>query len=83
MDSTREPAVDVERRIDGELRLVREAILMVASHGASRVVVAGLSMGAELLDPARRMALASGVRIVPLWAMDETHVDLRVEAIVP
>ena len=82
MDSVREPTHDKERRIDGELRLVREAILMVASHGATRVVVAGLTVDADLLDPARRMALESGVRVVPLRSSDELRVDLRVEPIV-
>jgi hypothetical protein len=83
MERMESPESEVERRIDGELRLVRGAVLMVAASGADRVVVAGLTMGAELLDQARRLALESGVRIVPLWSTDETHVDLRVEAIRP
>ena len=71
------------RQLDGELRLVHEAILMVATKGAPRVVVAGLRLGAQVLDPARRLAEASGVRLVPLWTADEEHLDIRVEAAEP
>jgi hypothetical protein len=71
------------RQLDGELRLVHEAILLVAAKGAPRVVVVGLRLGAQVLDPARRLAEASGVRLVPLWTADEEHLDIRVEAAEP
>jgi hypothetical protein len=71
------------RQLDGEMRLVREAILMVASHGAPRVVVAGLLLGAQILGPAQSLAEASGVRLVPLWSADEERLDIRVEMAQP
>jgi hypothetical protein len=71
------------RQLDGELRLVHEAILLVAAHGATSVLVAGLRLGVQVLGPARRMAEASGVRLVPLWTADEEHLDIRVEVAEP
>jgi len=71
------------RQLDGELRLVREAILMVASRAASRVTVAGLLLGAQILGPAERLADTSGVRLIPLWSADEERLDIRVEAAQP
>ena len=69
------------RQLAGELRLVHEAILLVAARGAPRVLVAGLRLGSQVLVPARRLAEACGVRLVPLWAADEEHVAIRVEAV--
>jgi hypothetical protein len=71
------------RQFDGELRLVHEAILMVALKGAPRVVVAGLQLGAQILAPARVLAAASDVRLIPLWTTDEERLDIHVEAIRP
>ena len=71
------------RRLDNELRLVREAILLVAAKGAPRVLVAGLSLGAQLLPPSRDLAEASGVLLVPLWTADEERLDIRIEAARP
>jgi hypothetical protein len=71
------------QQLDGELRLVREAILMVASRGAPRVTVAGLVLGRQVLGPARRLAAAAGVKLVPLWTADEEHLDIRIEAVQP
>jgi hypothetical protein len=73
----------VQRQLDGELRLVQQAILMVASHATPRVLVAGLRLGEAILDPARRMALESGVRVFPAWTADEQHLDIRVEGLHP
>jgi hypothetical protein len=70
-------------RLDGELRLVEGAILFVASSTASRVTVAGLRLGGEILDAARRLAADAGVQIVPLWAPGDGLVDVRVEAVRP
>jgi hypothetical protein len=69
------------RQLDGELRLVHEAILLVAARGAPRVLVAGLGLGSQVIVPARRLAEASGVRLVPLWTADGERVDIRVEAV--
>jgi hypothetical protein len=67
-------------RLDGELRLVEQAILLVASRAAPRVTVAGLRLGDAILDAARRLAEEAGVRVVPLWAPDDGRTDIRVEA---
>lgn len=77
-DVSDDPAV---RTLDQELELVRGAITMVASGGATRVSLGGLRFGEQLIEPARRMALASGVRIVPLWMPDDAGADLAVERI--
>jgi len=69
----------VPRTLDQEFELVRDAIAMVASGAAPRVTVASLHFGEELLEAARRLAAASGVRIVPLWTADEAGVDIAVE----
>jgi len=42
-------------------------------------VVAGLHFGDQLVEPARQMALEAGVRIIPLWPLDERGVDIAVE----
>jgi hypothetical protein len=62
-----------------ELDLVREAVAMVATGGAPRVVLGGLRFGEQLLEPARRMAAGRRVRIVPLWTTDEAGLDLAIE----
>ena len=67
------------RTLDQELGLVREAIIMVATGGASRVVLAGLHFGARLIAPARRLAAVSEVRIVPLRRPDGIGFDIAIE----
>lgn len=71
----------VPATLEHEMRLIQEAIALVASGGAPRVVVAGLRLGDELLHSARRVALEAGVRIVPLWRADEAGLDIAVERI--
>jgi hypothetical protein len=66
---------------EAEVRLVREAIAMVASGGARRVVLAGISFGEPLLDLARRLALEAGVRLVPLWRADGAGAEIAIERI--
>ncbi len=73
--ATREAAQTLER----EFRIVRSAIAMVASGAAPSVSLGGLKFGEELIRPARRLALRAGVRVVPLWTMDERGADIRVE----
>jgi hypothetical protein len=68
-------------KVEQELSLIRDAIAMVASGGAPRVILAGLRLGEGLLQPARRMALEAGVRIVPLWSADDAGADIAVERI--
>jgi hypothetical protein len=80
MDTISSQDEAVRRRLDGELRLVHEAILMVAARGAPRVLVAGLRLGHAVLDPARRLADEAGVTVVPLWTADEQALDILVQA---
>jgi hypothetical protein len=70
----------VTRQLELELRLVAEAIEMVASGGSRRVTLAGLQLGEQLIGAARRMAVAAGVRVVPEWSAGDSGVDLVVEA---
>jgi hypothetical protein len=83
MDSI--PAADAAliRRLDGEARLLREAILMVADGSANRVMVAGLRLAGSLMDDAARLATEQGVRLVPQWTADEQQLDLVVERMTP
>lgn len=65
----------------GEERLVREAILMVASRGAPRVMVAGIAYGEHVLDRCRRVALEAGVRLQARPTARGERLDIVVEAI--
>ncbi len=69
------------RTLDQELLLIREAIALVATGGAPRVVVGGLSFGEALIEPARALGEEAGVRIVPLWMPDDAGADIAVERI--
>lgn len=71
----------LESRLDAELLMVREAIVLVASGRSPRVTVAGLRLGEAILEPARDIAREAGVRLVPLWTGDEHHLDIRIEGI--
>lgn len=61
--------------------MVCEAIVMVASGASSRVVVAGISQGNEILGAARQLALESGVRVNRLAQAETKGTDLAVEPI--
>ena len=65
----------------GEERLVRSAILMVASHAAPRVLVAGLTFGERILDDCRRSALEAGVRVRVRPTASEDRLDIVIEAV--
>jgi hypothetical protein len=78
-----DPDEAVSRQVEGELRLLRGAILLVASRRAPRIDVANLRLAAAVLPEANRLAAAEGVRLVPLWNADETLSDIRVEPIRP
>ena len=78
MSNRRTPAAVMEER---ELRMVREAIAMVASGVSSRVVVAGISRGEQILEAARRLGLESGVRVNRLVQREAKGTDLAVEPI--
>ncbi|HZC33624.1 MAG TPA: hypothetical protein VE640_10095 [Candidatus Bathyarchaeia archaeon] len=61
------------------MQMVREAIALVASGASRRVIVAGLRLGHQLLDPGRRVAIQAGVRLVPLWDANGAGVDIAIE----
>ena len=75
------PAEPVARALEREAGLVHDAIAMVASGRSRRVVVAGIHFGDQLIEPAREMATAAGVRLVPLWTTDEAGLDIAIERI--
>ena len=78
VSNRRAPAAVIEER---ELRMVREAIAMVASGVSSRVVVAGISRGEQILEAAKRLGLESGVRVNRLVQAEAKGTDLAVEPI--
>jgi hypothetical protein len=82
MDVHKDASGDIGvRTLEYELELVRSAVLMVASGGAPRVSLGGLRFGEELVEPARKLALAAGVRIVPRWASGDEGTGISVERI--
>lgn len=81
MDTAGRHTPSAGRTLEQELLLVREAIDMVAGGGAPRVVVGGLQFGEALVEPARELADAAGVRVVPLWMPDDAGADIAIERI--
>ena len=69
------------RVLQRESRIVREAIALVASGGARRVVIAGLRFGDEVIDPAQGAALEVGLRIQALGRTADDGIDLAIEPI--
>jgi hypothetical protein len=69
----------VPATLEQEMRLINEAIALVASGRTHRTVVAGLQLGDALLEPARRIADEAGVQLVPLWYADEHGLDIAIE----
>ncbi len=67
--------------IEHELRLVTDAIGLVASGRYPTVTVAGIHFGDQILEAARREADASGVRVRQLFPADESGADLIVERV--
>ncbi len=74
-------AARVERKLEYEMNLVREAIAMVANGASPRVVVGGLRFGEALIAPARGLATEAGVRLVPIWMPDDAGADIAFERI--
>jgi hypothetical protein len=77
-NSSGDPVVST---LDQELELVRTSIAMVESGGAPRILLGSLRFGEQLIEPARRLALGTHVRIVPLWTTDEAGAGIAVERI--
>jgi hypothetical protein len=59
-------------RIDIELRMLMDAIELVASGASARVTLGGLQFGAQLLPRARGMAARDGLVARGLYSTDET-----------
>jgi hypothetical protein len=67
-------------RIDTELRMIVDAVELVRSGASARVTLGGLQFGDQLLMRARKLAESAGLRVVPVYATDETAgTDLIVE----
>jgi hypothetical protein len=66
---------------DGELRLVRQAILMVSEYGTPRVVVAGLRYGTLILERSELLAEEAGVRLVVLPTASSDRIDFAIESL--
>jgi hypothetical protein len=82
MDRTRAArARSVALAEERELRMVREAIAMVALGASPRIVVAGIRHGDDILVAARRLALDAGVRVNRLSQREGPGADLAVEPI--
>lgn len=69
----------VANTLEHEFDLVRSAIALVASGGASSVSLGSLRFGEQLIEAASRLALASRVKITPLWSADESGAGLSFE----
>jgi hypothetical protein len=78
IDATDEP---VAQTLEHEFDLVRTAIALVASGGATSVSLGSLHFGEQLIQAASRLAAASRVRLRPIWSVDESGAGLAVEKI--
>ena len=76
IEATDEP---IAQTLEHEFDLVRSAIALVASGGASSVSLGSLHFGEELIKAAGRLALASRVLIRPIWSADESGAGLAFE----
>jgi hypothetical protein len=80
MDDTQHPITSgMHSAVERELRMVENAIAVVAAGGAPRVTVAGLSLAEAILPVARTLAEDAGVRLVPLWHPDDAGLDITIE----
>lgn len=84
MTDTGDPIADlvpITGSYDYELQLIREAIAMVSTGKAPRVVVAGIRYAAILFDPAERLAQKSGIGLTPLRRKGVVGFDISVERV--
>ena len=68
-----------ESELDRELRMVREAIQLVASGQSSRVVLAGIRFGEDEAALTVLDARRAGVRVRPLAGTGVAGTDLVIE----
>ena len=71
----------VPAALEQEMRLINEAVALVASGTTPRAVVAGLLLGDQLLESAQRVADQAGVRLIALWSADEHGLDIAFERV--
>ncbi len=73
---------ETRRAIVREVRLVEGAIALVASGGAPRVTVGGLTFGAQILPRVASLARRNQVEVHELWSpwSDVCQVEVRVGA---
>ena len=64
--------------LEFEESIIHGAIELVAAGISNRVVCAGLRFAGELLEPARSEAVRAGVRVTPIWSLDEAPTGLTV-----
>ena len=73
----------VENQLAGEYRQVATAVALVARQPGTRVVVAGLRFGEQLLTACASLAADSEVLLEPLWWPDDAGCDLLVRSADP
>ncbi len=67
-------------RVDTELRMIADAVELVRRGASVRVTLGGLQFGDQLLMRARKLAASAGLRVIPVYATDETAgTDLIIE----
>ncbi|HXX61882.1 MAG TPA: hypothetical protein VEI48_11430 [Candidatus Sulfotelmatobacter sp.] len=73
---------ETRRAIVREMRLVEQAIALVASGGAPRVTVGGLTFGAQILPQVASLAQRQQVQVHELWSpwSDICQVEVRAGA---
>jgi hypothetical protein len=67
--------------LEAELRMVRDAMSLVARGAAQRVVVANIQHGRVIVEPARAEAERAGVLLEVLTTADPRRVDLALERV--
>ena len=65
-----------EDELEAELRMVQEAILLVASGAAQRVTVANLRHGRVILEPAEAFAGEAGLHLESVDTADPRRIDI-------
>ena len=65
-----------EDELEAELRMVHEAILLVASGAARRVTVANLRHGRVILEPAQAYAGEAGLHLESVNTADPRRIDI-------
>jgi len=65
--------------LEHELAMVRGAIELVASGVSNRVTCAGLRYASQMQAEAEAAARRAGVRLFPIWTLDEAATGLVIE----